>query len=142
MPPVFWLVSPNAAMVPSDALTLDADSRINFRSNGNLVGAANTTLRVEGNDRVDIENTNNNFDGDIEIFNDGRLDGGLRRSEEPSPASGVLLVFYSEDLERDVERVEALGATISQPIFEFPGGRRFHFVDPAGTEFAMWSATE
>jgi len=75
-------------------------------------------------------------------FNDGRLDGGLRRAEEPAPATGVLIVFYSTDLERDVARVEELGATISQPIFEFPGGKRFHFVDPAGTEFAMWSATE
>lgn len=102
---------------------------------------------------TDIENTKAFFNAlfgwefqdwgpDYASFNDGRLDGGLRRSEEPAPASGVLLVFYSDDLERDVERVEALGATISQPIFEFPGGRRFHFVDPAGTEFAMWSATE
>jgi predicted enzyme related to lactoylglutathione lyase len=79
---------------------------------------------------------------DYSSFNDGRLDGGLRRSEEAAPASGVLLVFYSEDLERDLVRIEALGGTISQAIFEFPGGRRFHFVDPAGTEFAMWSATE
>lgn len=79
---------------------------------------------------------------DYSSFNDGRLDGGLRRSEVPAPASGVLLVFYSEDLERDLVRIEALGGTISQAIFEFPGGRRFHFVDPAGIEFAMWSATE
>lgn len=79
---------------------------------------------------------------DYSSFSDGRLDGGLRRSEAPAPASGVLLVFYSDDLERDVDRVAALGATISQPIFEFPGGRRFHFKDPAGVEFAMWSATE
>ena len=75
-------------------------------------------------------------------FNDGRLDGGLRRAEEPAPATGVLIVFFSTDLERDLARVQELGATISQPVFEFPGGRRFHFVDPAGTEFAMWSATE
>ncbi len=79
---------------------------------------------------------------DYSSFSDGRLEGGLRRSEDPAPATGVLLVFYSEDLERDVTRVQELGARISQPIFEFPGGRRFHFVDPAGTEFAMWSATE
>ena len=72
-------------------------------------------------------------------FNDGRLEGGLRRSNEPAPASGVLLVFYSEDLERDVQRTKDLGATISQEIFEFPGGRRFHFVDPVGNEYAMWS---
>ena len=73
-------------------------------------------------------------------FNDGRLDGGLRRAEEPAPAGGVLLVFYSENLERDLDKVQELGATISEPIFPFPGGRRFHFVDPAGNEYAIWSA--
>jgi predicted enzyme related to lactoylglutathione lyase len=72
-------------------------------------------------------------------FSDGRLDGGLRRSAEPAPATGVLLVFYSLDLERDLEQVRELGATISQEIFTFPGGRRFHFVDPVGNEYAMWS---
>lgn len=72
-------------------------------------------------------------------FQDGRLDGGFRRSKEPAPATGVLVVFFSPDLERDVERVKELGATISQEIFSFPGGRRFHFIDPVGTEFAMWS---
>ena len=72
-------------------------------------------------------------------FNDGRLDGGFRHSEEPAPSTGVLLVFYSENLERDVERVKDLGGTISQEIFPFPGGRRFHFVDPVGTEYAMWA---
>ena len=78
---------------------------------------------------------------DYMSFNDGRIDGGFRRSEEPAPSTGVLLVFYSENLERDLERVIELGATISQEIFSFPGGRRFHFVDPTGTEYAMWSAS-
>jgi predicted enzyme related to lactoylglutathione lyase len=72
-------------------------------------------------------------------FSDGRLNGGIRKSDVPAPPTGVLLVFYSADLERDVERVRELGGTISQDIFSFPGGRRFHFVDPAGTEFALWS---
>ncbi len=79
---------------------------------------------------------------DYYSFNDGRLDGGLRRAEESAPASGVLLVFYSDDLERDYERVKELGASISQEIFEFPGGRRFHFVEPAGTEFAIWASID
>jgi predicted enzyme related to lactoylglutathione lyase len=70
-------------------------------------------------------------------FSDGRLDGGFRLAVE-TPQNGVLLVFFSEDLERDVERVKELGATITQEIFSFPGGRRFHFRDPAGTEFAIW----
>jgi uncharacterized protein len=79
---------------------------------------------------------------DYYSFNDGRLECGMRRAEEPAPASGVLLVFYSEDLERDVRRVKELGAAISQEIFSFPGGQRFHFVDPAGNEYAMWTAAE
>jgi predicted enzyme related to lactoylglutathione lyase len=102
---------------------------------------------------TDLDTTRTFFEGlfgwefqewgpDYYSFNDGRLDGGLRRSEQPAPATGVLLVFYSRDLERDFERVQELGARISQEIFEFPGGRRFHFVEPAGTEFAMWATTE
>ena len=72
-------------------------------------------------------------------FNDGNLNGGFSRSAAPAPATGVLVVFYSADLERDLARVQELGATISQDIFSFPGGRRFHFVDPVGTEYAIWS---
>lgn len=79
---------------------------------------------------------------DYMSFNDGRLAGGFRRAAEPAPATGVLVVFFSTDLERDFDRVQELGATISEPIFSFPGGRRFHFVDPTGTEFAIWSAPE
>ncbi|VVT23323.1 Glyoxalase family protein [Marinobacter salarius] len=26
-----------------------------------------------------------------------------------------------------------------QDIFSFPGGRRFHFSDPNGNEYAVWS---
>lgn len=74
-------------------------------------------------------------------FNDGRLTGGFCRADEAAPASGVLVIFFSEDLERDVEQVRELGATISKDIFSFPGGRRFHFVDPVGTEYAIWSVT-
>lgn len=72
-------------------------------------------------------------------FNDGRLNGGIRKAEDAATQGGVLLVLYSDDLERDVERVRELGGRISQDIFSFPGGRRFHFIDPAGTEFALWS---
>ncbi len=78
--------------------------------------------------------------GEYMSFSDGRLDGGFRRSEQPASSSGVLVVFFSENLERDVVRVQELGASISEPIFPCPGGRRFHFVDPVGTEYAIWSA--
>lgn len=81
-----------------------------------------------------------NWGEEYTSFSDGRLDGGFRLSAEAAPTSGVLLIFFSTDLERDLDRVQQLGATISEPIFPFPGGRRFHFVDPTGTEYAIWSA--
>ncbi len=77
---------------------------------------------------------------DYMSFNDGRLVGGFCRAKEAAPATGILVIFFSADLERDLERVQQLGATISQDIFSFPGGRRFHFIDPTGTEYAIWSA--
>ncbi len=83
---------------------------------------------------------NQEWGDDYISFSDGRLDGGFRRADRAAPASGVLLVFYSHDLERDLARVVELGAQISQEIFSFPGGRRFHFIDPVGTEYAFWSA--
>jgi uncharacterized protein len=64
--------------------------------------------------------------------------GGLRRDAEVV-AGGPLVVLYSEDLERSVEAVTAAGGTIVEPISAFPGGRRFHFADPAGNELAVWS---
>lgn len=76
---------------------------------------------------------------DYMSFNDGRMDGGFRRAAEPAPATGVLIVFFSENLERDLDRVKQLGGTISEEIFSFPGGRRFHFIDPVGTEYAIWA---
>jgi predicted enzyme related to lactoylglutathione lyase len=75
-------------------------------------------------------------------FSDGRLNGGFRRSDKPAPGNSVLLVFFSENLERDRDRVVDLGASISQDIFDFPGGRRFHFVDPLGNEYAIWGVPE
>lgn len=50
-----------------------------------------------------------------------------------------LPVLYSERLEETLTAVENAGGTIVKPIFSFPGGRQFHFVDPAGNEMAVWS---
>jgi uncharacterized protein len=68
----------------------------------------------------------------------GREVGGLRRDSEVRPG-GPLVILYSEDLERSVEAITAAGGTIREPIYAFPGGRRFHFADPAGNELAVWS---
>jgi predicted enzyme related to lactoylglutathione lyase len=69
------------------------------------------------------------------------LDGGFYRSDLSASADqgSVLVVFHSEDLAATEAKIIAAGGRISQPTFEFPGGRRFHFLDPCGNEFAVWS---
>lgn len=86
--------------------------------------------------------TTEDYGPDYISFNDGRLDGGFSRADNPAPATGVLVVFFSSDLKRDRDRVVELGATISKDIFSFPGGERFHFIDPVGTEYAIWASVE
>jgi uncharacterized protein len=71
------------------------------------------------------------------IQGEGKEAGGLRRDDEIRPG-GPLVVLYSDDLDRTVEAVTAAGG-VAQPIYDFPGGRRFHFTDPSGNELAVWS---
>ena len=75
---------------------------------------------------------------DYASFEDGRLSGGFR-SESSAAPGGPLVVIYALDLEAIAAAVEAAGGRITQPTFEFPGGRRFHFRDPGGHELAVWS---
>jgi uncharacterized protein len=71
-------------------------------------------------------------------FTDGRLTGGLAKGNPASPG-GPLVIIYVEDLAGMQRRLEQLGARIAKPVFAFPGGRRFHFLDPDGYELAVWS---
>lgn len=71
-------------------------------------------------------------------FNDGRLRGGFT-THGPMIPGGPLIVLHAADLETALRRVEAAGGKIRRAIFEFPGGRRFHFTDPDGYELGVWS---
>ncbi len=74
-------------------------------------------------------------------FEDGRLNGGFYRSEKVSStaAGSTIAIVYTEHLEALRDQAVKLGATITRDIFSFPGGRRFHFTEPGGSEFALWS---
>ena len=75
---------------------------------------------------------------DYSSFSDGRLAGGFVSASEVQ-SGGPLVVLYSTNLEEIEARVSESGGQIVQEIFEFPGGRRFHFADPSGNELAVWS---
>ena len=71
-------------------------------------------------------------------FQDGSLDGGFELTDGEI-TNGALVILYHDNLESCQSVVEKAGGRISAPIFSFPGGRRFHFMDPSGNELAVWS---
>ena len=76
---------------------------------------------------------------DYAAFNEG-LDGGFHAGQADEGAvAKPLVILYAHDLEAMEAKVRAAGGQITKAIFSFPGGRRFHFTDPAGNELAVWS---
>ena len=81
-----------------------------------------------------------NYGPNYSATSNGTTDLGL----QGDPAEGlatVLPVIRTDDLEAAFDAVVKAGGIIAKPIFSFPGGRRFHFIDPSGSELAVWSAT-
>jgi len=74
-------------------------------------------------------------------FENQGLDGGFFKSDLASSTEkgAALIVFYSNQLEATLAKIEKAGGSIIKPIFSFLGGRRFHFTEPSGNEFVVWS---
>jgi len=75
---------------------------------------------------------------DYTSFEDGRIAGGFSTAEAVI-RRGALVVLYALDLAGIEDQVKAAGGLITKEVFDFPGGRRFHFTDPNGNELAVWS---
>ena len=76
-----------------------------------------------------------------EGIDDAGIDAGIQA--DPAEATAApLAIVRAEDLEQAEQAVLAAGGTITRPAFDFPGGRRFHFREPGGTELAVWVARE
>lgn len=73
-------------------------------------------------------------------FSGAGIDGGFNGLDDAQVSKpGILVVLYANDLERKLEEVTNAGGHIEKPIYDFPGGKRFHFSDPNGNELAIWS---
>lgn len=81
------------------------------------------------------------YGADYSAFSNQGLDGGFFRSELTSTSENgaALIVFFSKNLETTEAKVKMAGGVVIKEIFSFPGGRRFHFIEPSGNEFAVWS---
>lgn len=69
----------------------------------------------------------------------GDTDIGLQGDTAEASAT-PLAVIDVDDIEAALRAVEAAGGTLARPIFAFPGGRRFQFLDPSGNEVAVMQA--
>ena len=78
---------------------------------------------------------------DYSATNGGPVDVGLNGHREEA-LSAPLPVVRVDDLAAALDAVCGAGGIIAKPIYSFPGGRRFHFIDPGGNELAVWSADE
>ncbi|SET68043.1 VOC family protein [Thalassotalea agarivorans] len=81
------------------------------------------------------------FGPDYTAFDNSGLMGGFYRADmSAQTATGsALIVLYHEDLNACLLAIQSHGGNIVKDIFEFPGGRRFHFTEPSGNELAVWS---
>ena len=68
---------------------------------------------------------------------DGEVAIGLNGSDD-HPIPQLLALVEVDDLEGALESVVAAGGGVTVPVFAFPGGRRFHFRDPAGNELGVF----
>jgi uncharacterized protein len=65
----------------------------------------------------------------------GDVDLGIQ-ADRAEATRAPLPVIQVDSLEAAEIAVRGAGGRITRPIFSFPGGRRFHFTDPAGNELA------
>lgn len=70
-------------------------------------------------------------------FKDAAMRGGFAQGQ--NVGGGPLVVLYAHDLTPVAQKVKDAGGRISVDVFEFPGGKRFHFTEPGGNELAVWS---
>ncbi|MFW5748812.1 MAG: VOC family protein [Chloroflexota bacterium] len=76
---------------------------------------------------------------DYHMFKGGNIEGGLSPIGEDTKAGDVLIYIGSDDIDADLEKVQALGAQIVQPRMEVPNtGVLAVFLDPAGNRIALW----
>ena len=69
----------------------------------------------------------------------GDVDLGLQ-ADASEATKAPLVVIQVEDLAASLQAVKAAGGQITQEPFSFPGGRRFHFIEPGGSEMAALEA--
>ncbi|MCK9795415.1 VOC family protein [Isoptericola sp. 4D.3] len=68
--------------------------------------------------------------------------GGLRLADAADISrGGPFVLLFSEDLDATLDGVARAGGQVVAGPYAFPGGRRFHFLDPSGNELGVWATS-
>jgi len=78
------------------------------------------------------------YGGGYTSFKNSGVKGGFEKVDQITKGATLVVIYY-KDLELIKEKIINHGGNISRDIFSFPGGKRFHFIDPSGNELAVWS---
>lgn len=74
---------------------------------------------------------------DYAAFQNSGIDGGV--NPNPNDRTKAPLVLLETDEVDAVEaRLRSAGIAITKSAFDYPGGRRFHFLDPSGNEMGVF----
>jgi predicted enzyme related to lactoylglutathione lyase len=76
------------------------------------------------------------------VFGNAGINGGFYFHPDLTctmATGSILPVFYSENITQTESDIIKAGGEVIKPLFAFPGGIRFHFSDPNGNEYAIWS---
>lgn len=81
---------------------------------------------------------------DYADFQGAGVMGGLAREDKCSrlATGGALAVIFTREIEAMRDKVVQHGGRITDDIFAFPGGRRFHFTEPSGNELSVCALDE
>ncbi len=78
-----------------------------------------------------------NLGDDYAIFQNAGIDGGINPNPNDRTRSPLVLI-ESDNAAAMQGRVQQAGSTITMPLFDYPGGKRFHFTDPSGNEIGVF----
>ncbi|GGD52656.1 VOC family protein [Erythrobacter arachoides] len=79
---------------------------------------------------------------DYAAHEEGPCQLALNGTADTQQARAILAVIRVDAIEAARAQVVAAGGTIAVDIYAYPGGRRFHFTDPAGLELACYEPAE
>lgn len=104
--------------------------------------AANDLLKIKAFYSQAFKWQFTDYGPDYIAFENAGIHGGFYTSPNANnvDVGGALVVLHTHDLEACRAKVIDCGGSIKTDIFTFPGGRRFHFLDPCNNELAVWSS--